>query len=109
VLSSTFCCTISPVGSAIATFNDAPSTDNVLEAPDELATRFSEAKVSVTFGSAELIDPPVSTTGELDDFVVWNDAIPSGKTAKTLASPLKFIFMGETTELFDNCAGMLTT
>ena len=66
MLSSTFCCTISPVGSAIATFNDAPSTDNVLEAPDELAMRFSEASVSFTFGSVELIESPVSTTGNLD-------------------------------------------
>ena len=66
VLSSTFCCTISPEGSAMATFNVAPSTDNVLEEPDELATRFSEASVSVTLGSVELIDPPVSTTGELE-------------------------------------------
>ena len=53
----------------------------MLEAPDELATRFSEAKVSVTFGSAELIDPPVSTTGNLDIGDVLKEAIPVGSTA----------------------------
>ena len=82
--------------------------ERVLDEPDALATRFPDARVSVTLGSVELIESPAKTTGAADLDEVSKRAIPFGNTAKTLATTGKFNFVGDCTAASLATTGIFT-
>ena len=82
--------------------------DSVLDEPEALATRFPDARVSVTLGSVELIESPAKTTGADDLDEVSKRAIPFGNTAKTLAATGKFNFVDDCTAASSDTEGIFT-